>query len=157
MVCTRKQPWNVHSFQLKPFVLATHHLFPTRAFGRSGQQQAPHYTHQKGNASRSQNPLLEWSKGHQGQQTERDDRRKKTPTLLSTSILCTLCSPAGGQGRGEPGTAAVPETSCQEEAAPSAACFLPLSAPTIRQLPPAVYFGHPASEAPPSSWGVLCP
>lgn len=64
-----------------------------------------------------------WSKGHQEQETERErhDRRKKIPTLISISIFCTLCSPAGGQGRGELVTAAVPETSCREEATPSAA------------------------------------
>lgn len=96
-----------------------------------------------------------WSEGHQEQETEREreretDRRKKTPTLISISILCTLCSLAGGQGRGELDTAAIPETSRQEEAVPSAAkatvffhcqyprsgsCCLPPILATQRQRP----------------------
>lgn len=41
MVCTRKQPRNAHSLQLKPFILTTYYFVLHGPFSHSGDCQAP--------------------------------------------------------------------------------------------------------------------
>ena len=109
-VCTRKQPCNVHYFQLKPFVVTTHHFFPRLGLSTAQVISRHPATHTKKAALRDCKTVsCKGSKGHQEQETKtrardgnrRAGRRRKIPS--PDSSLYSLYSPLSGRRSGQRG------------------------------------------------------